>query len=265
MPLNELTDRQRREAAYYDQYAQLHRVERVDFAPVRSETRRPWSPYWQLCSLVRDQYRDPTQRLLDFGCGPGVASVTFADLGFQTCGFDVAPGNVAAAYRLAERHGFSDRCRFDVMPAEKLDYPDAHFDVVVGIDILHHVDIPRAIKEVRRVLKPGGVALFKEPIEAPVLERVRMSRLVNSLAPRQVSFEKRLHTTEDERKLGPADVAAIAKELHIERTYRFSLLNRLSRFAPSQYARLMWLDYQAFRLVPPLGLLGDVRIWQCRK
>jgi ubiquinone/menaquinone biosynthesis C-methylase UbiE len=151
------------------------------------------------------------------------------------------------------------------MPAEKLDYPDAHFDVVVGIDILHHVDIPRAIKEVRRVLKPGGVAIFKEPIEAPVLERVRMSRLVNSLAPRQVSFEKRLHTTEDERKLGPADVTAIAKELHIERTYRFSLLNRLSRFAPSQYARLMWLDYQAFRIVPPLGMLGDVRIWQCRR
>ena len=42
--------------------------------------------------------------------------------------------------------------------------PDASVDVVFGIAILHHLDLPQAAREVWRILKPGGRAIFQEPV-----------------------------------------------------------------------------------------------------
>lgn len=259
-----MTRRQQREAEYYRQFMERNPVETIDFAPVLSDQRRPWSPYWSLCRLVRDLRTDEPQRLLDFGCGWGVSAVSFARLGYQVEGFDVAPANIAAAEKLATRYNLDQQCRFRVMPAEKLDYPDNHFDVAVGIDILHHVELAQALPELARVLKPNGVAILKEPYAIPLLEWVRETRLLQALAPRETSFDKHVHITDDERKLTCEDIRLIEKYFHIESVTCFSLLNRLSRFLPQHYSKLMWLDYTLFRLCPPLRRLGDVRLYQCR-
>jgi SAM-dependent methyltransferase len=50
------------------------------------------------------------------------------------------------------------------MNAEALDFPDASFDRVTGSGILHHLDLDRAYAEIRRVLRPGGYAVFLEPL-----------------------------------------------------------------------------------------------------
>ncbi len=259
-----MTQRQQREADYYRQFVERNPVETVDFAPVLSDERRPWSPYWHLCRQVRNRRTDQPQTLLDFGCGWGVSAVTFARLGFQVEGFDVAPANIAAAEKLAAKYSLDQQCRFRVMPAEKLDYPDSHFDVAVGIDILHHVELAEALPELARVLKPQGVAILKEPYTAPLLDRLRESKLFQAVAPREKSFEKHVHITDDERKLTRDDVRLIEKHFHIERVTYFSLFNRFSRFLPGHYAKLMRLDYELFRLCPPLRRLGDVRLYQCR-
>ncbi|MEX0776812.1 MAG: class I SAM-dependent methyltransferase [Phycisphaeraceae bacterium] len=260
-----LTHRQHREAEYYRQFTRLNPVDTVDFAPVLSDERRPWSPYWRLCQRVRDLRTAGPQRLLDFGCGWGIASVTFAKLGFAVEGFDIADANIAASQRLAEKYELADRCRFRVMPAEKLDYPDACFDVVVGIDVLHHVELPLALTELRRVLKPGGVALFKEPFVAPVLERIRTSPLVEYLVPRAKSYEKHVHITDDERKLTRQDAQLLAQAFEVVSVDYFSLANRLARLMPRHYPTLMRIDHLLFRLCPPLRHLGDVRIMQYRR
>jgi SAM-dependent methyltransferase len=60
------------------------------------------------------------------------------------------------------------------MPAEKLAYPDETFDVAVGFAIIHHLDLTKAFKELHRVLRPGGVAYFAEPLGSnPLIQLYR--------------------------------------------------------------------------------------------
>ena len=51
--------------------------------------------------------------------------------------------------------------RYDVGVGEDLPYPDLSFDIVVSVDVLEHVmDLEKVVREVRRVLRPGGWFLF---------------------------------------------------------------------------------------------------------
>lgn len=99
--------------------------------------------------------------VLDFGCGHGMASVVMARQGADVVGFDLSPGYVAEAERRAEANQVS--ARFVVADGEELPFADRSFDRVWGHAILHHLDMARAGTELRRVLKPGGLAVFCEP------------------------------------------------------------------------------------------------------
>jgi SAM-dependent methyltransferase len=55
--------------------------------------------------------------------------------------------------------------KFLIMDAHKLEFPNAHFDLVCGSGILHHLDMKRALPEIARVLRPDGVVLFSEPLD----------------------------------------------------------------------------------------------------
>lgn len=53
---------------------------------------------------------------------------------------------------------------FKVMNAESLDFPAAHFDRIIGSAIIHHLELNQAYQEIVRCLKPGGKAIFIEPL-----------------------------------------------------------------------------------------------------
>lgn len=124
--------------------------------------------YWlSLCGLY-GQYSHALQLLdgmqgkplLDCGCGKGHTSVMLAKRGAQVSAFDISEPDLAIAARLARSNAVKVELRTLVF--EQLSYPDASFDFAFGACVLHHVDIPRAMQELQRVLKPGARAVFVE-------------------------------------------------------------------------------------------------------
>lgn len=97
-------------------------------------------------------------RVLEVGCGLGTDGAQFAKAGADYTGIDLTP----AAVELAKRHFelLSLPGTFRVSDAERLDFPDNFFDVVYSHGVLHHTpDTAGAVREIHRVLRPGGKAM----------------------------------------------------------------------------------------------------------
>ena len=97
-------------------------------------------------------------KVLEIGCGLGTDGAQFARAGADYTGIDLTDAAVELARKRFEL--FQLPGTFRVADAEGLDFPDNSFDVVYSHGVLHHTpDTAGAIKEVHRVLKPGGRAV----------------------------------------------------------------------------------------------------------
>ncbi len=98
-------------------------------------------------------------RVLEIGCGLGTDGAQFAKAGADYTGIDLTDAAVELAQKRFEL--FNLPGTFRVADAERLDFPDNTFDLVYSHGVLHHTpDTAGAIKEVHRVLKPGGRAMI---------------------------------------------------------------------------------------------------------
>ena len=104
------------------------------------------------------------RRVLEYGCGLGYVTTLLARSGAVVSAFDLSAASIEVARRRAQLHRVADRIEFTVAPGEDLPYGDDSFDLVLGIAILHHLDVARAGPELRRVLRSGGRAAFLEPL-----------------------------------------------------------------------------------------------------
>jgi len=97
-------------------------------------------------------------RVLEIGCGMGTDGAQFAAAGADYTGVDLTEAAIELARKRFEVSGLKGE--FLVADAEKLDFADEVFDVVYSHGVLHHTpDIEGAIREIHRVLKPGGRAI----------------------------------------------------------------------------------------------------------
>jgi len=116
----------------------------------------------KLHHLVRlvdfDGYRGRT--VLDVGCGAGVDLARFAKGGAEVTGVDVSQAAVDLARKNFEQQGL--RGRFEVADGEQLPLPANTFDLVFAHGVVQYTAHPqRLVDECRRVLKPGGQAIFQ--------------------------------------------------------------------------------------------------------
>jgi 2-methylaconitate cis-trans-isomerase PrpF/ubiquinone/menaquinone biosynthesis C-methylase UbiE len=99
-------------------------------------------------------------RVLDIGCGGGHLSYTAAPLAGEVVACDLSAGMLDAVREEAHRRHITN-IRTEIGVAESLDIPDASFDVVATRMSAHHWgDLAAGLREARRVIKPGGMAVF---------------------------------------------------------------------------------------------------------
>jgi SAM-dependent methyltransferase len=134
-------------------------------------------------------------RVVDFGCGSGANTALLTGRGAHVWGFDISQDLLTLAERRLALSGRGGEATFMAASAHDLPFPDNSIDVVFGMAILHHLDLDLVSREVRRVLKPGGRAIFKEPVRNSAAVRFLRS-LVPYRAPDVSPYEHPLTDAE---------------------------------------------------------------------
>jgi len=159
-----LEARLKREAQFHDK-----KYGGVDLYPRHYAARPTQYVYRQMRTALGDL---GGKRVLEYGCGEGWITHDLARLGGNVSAFDISPQAAENTRRTLSNSRLLDRCSIDVMPAEQLTYAADTFDVAVGFAIIHHLELAQALAELHRVLKPGGVAWFAEPLATNPLIRI---------------------------------------------------------------------------------------------
>lgn len=96
--------------------------------------------------------------VLEIGCGTGLFSDKVSISGAKIIATDLSENLLQIA-----REKKIPNTKFEVADAHHLQYADNSFDIVFGSSVLHHLEMDVALREVFRVLKPGGKIVFAEP------------------------------------------------------------------------------------------------------
>ncbi len=101
----------------------------------------------------------PGMVVLELGCGTGTFTRELARSGADITAIDVSP----ELLEIARADCSAPNVHYQTENAYALSYPDAAFDSVVGSSVLHHLEVEEALRNIYRVLKPGGTIFFTEP------------------------------------------------------------------------------------------------------
>ncbi len=129
-------------------------------------------------------------RALEIGPGLGLDTLRLAQRGAEVWAVDLAPASLRTVRRRAAAAGLADRVHVVRMNGESLALADASFDLVYVQCTLMHTDWRRVVRECWRVLRPGGRAIFVEPLRhhpLVALYRATLSRCRGS-RPRYLSW-----------------------------------------------------------------------------
>ena len=258
-----ITERQQRELEYHREHARLNKeiLEKpVNFDVIFNKNRRWWNASWEMYTYLLNKGLKG-KNVLVMGCGFGDDAFRLSKAGANVKGFDLSPESLLIARKLAEKENLD--IEFQEMPAEQLKYDDDYFDIVVARDILHHVEIPLSISEIRRVSKPGAIFCFNEVYSHSITDKIRNSDFVDKwLYPKMVGFVyegKKPYITEDERKLTEKDINQLLSSMlepEIKKYFNFIV----TRIIPDKFLALRKLDRILLIILSPISYILGGRV-----
>jgi ubiquinone/menaquinone biosynthesis C-methylase UbiE len=173
---------------FFDEDSRQYLKERYPTAPTNCD---------QYSYLIRKQYvlemldRIPRKgRILDIGCGPAVYTRDLVARDWNVCGMDLSSGMLKTAATNAASLG-GKPVRFTAAQATELPFRDSSFDAVLCVGVVSYVDsVPVLLREVRRVLRPGGQAIFQISNSLSVSELdLKLRTYLGKLLPRRGALD----------------------------------------------------------------------------
>src|SRR2546421_67974 len=126
--------------------------------------------------IVIELLGDARGRLLEAGCGPAVMTPELLAMGFETHGGGLSGGVIRRARQRMAGHPLEKRARFARGDVERLQFPEGCFDAVLCMGVLEYLPTYSvALREIARVLKPGGTVVLTVPNHASAYHVMRSS------------------------------------------------------------------------------------------
>ena len=114
---------------------------------------------WQRRVKMLTSHLKTGDKVLEIGCGTGYFTREIVKTGALVTAIDISP----ELLDIAKQEIIESNVHFMIDNAYELSFGDHTFDSVVGSSVLHHLEPEKAIRELFRVLKPGGSFYFTEP------------------------------------------------------------------------------------------------------
>jgi len=199
--------------------------------------------------------------LLDFGCGQGEEAAYLAALGARVTAIDISEVGVRVGRERALANDLS--IDFHVMSCTPTTFARESFELVHGMGILHHVGLKEGLSEVFRLLRPGGMAVFLEPLgSSPFIESVK--RRIHTALGQRLDL---IPVTSKEKNLTLKDIWRETRSWQYRRIYPYRLTYRARKLLlPERLWDLsLRLDHSLLRLLPPLHYFAGAAVIHLRK
>jgi SAM-dependent methyltransferase len=225
----------------------LSDADKARYANPPAETIFTKEYYYHLLAPLRGK------KVLEIACGSGLDTCLAAYFGAEVYAYDVSPAAVHLARKRAEVNGVSDRVHLQVSGDLAQAFAGEQFDAVAGYAAIHHIPLEGLAETIHARLRPGGLAVFTEPvINSRLLERAR--RMIPC---------RPVEITEDEQPLNDRTVAELAKPFSRIQRRQFECLSRAYRVLPHSRTLvrgLYRLDWWLMKL-PPLRRFASVEVF----
>ncbi len=198
--------------------------------------------------------------VLDYGCGTGCNSMILSKRGAKVIGVDISPDLLEIAEKRMAANGIEPgSTTFMVGSAHDLPIPSESIDIVFGIAILHHLDLEESSKEVFRVLKKGGRAIFQEPVR-----NSKFVKFIRSLIP----YEQP-DISPFERPLTDRELKNYAKDFSAYKSRAFSLpfvnLLEVLRVSDTYFQKAVKIDRKFLNKIPAMSYYATVNVVEMTK
>lgn len=232
--------------AFYDDLGDLWWDREGQMSPLHEMTPVRLAYFDQIFTRLWGTENRHSRRFIDVGCGGGILTEALAGHSYQITGLDISEGALRAAKRHAAARGV--KVEYGSSSAYHLGITTECVDGVIASDLFEHLhDFPRAVSEMARVLKPGGVLAFDT-----------VNRTWLSLLGAIWVVQKWLHLmppcTHDWRMfITPGELKAVFAQFGLE-------VREIRGLSPA--ALFLWLPYNLWkhRKFGPYKLSSDLRI-----